>query len=170
MFEDVADVTAFAQRQAPYWDALKFQPPGLYQPYIAGQGAQLFRSLMNNSASAKEHLPVLRANLKRVFDAGIPVVMGSDTGFFGVLLGVGTQLEMELMVEAGLTPIDAIRAATVSAARMIGKEKELGSVEAGKQADLLVLDASPLEDIKNVRRIYQIVKGGIVYDPARLPR
>src|SRR5678815_3755693 len=81
-----------------------------------------FQTLLNNSASTKQHLPVLRANLKQVFDAGIPIVMGTDTGFFGVLLGVATPLEMELMVEAGLKPADVIRAATINAARMIGRE------------------------------------------------
>jgi imidazolonepropionase-like amidohydrolase len=170
MFEDVADVSAFARRQAPYWDQLGLQPPAIYAAYISGFGVQLFKTLLNNSASTKQHLPVLRANLTRVFDAGIPVVMGSDTGFFGVLLGVATQIEMELMVEGGLTPIDAIRSATINAARMLGKEKDLGSVEAGKLADLLILDANPLDDIKAIRRINRVVKGGVVYDPARLPR
>jgi imidazolonepropionase-like amidohydrolase len=170
MFEDVADVTGFAKRQAPYWDQLGLQPPGIYQAYTAPAGAQLFQSLLNNTAFAKEHLPLLRANLKRVFDAGIPVVMGSDTGFFGVLLGVSTQVEMELMVEAGLTPADALRAATINAARMIGRDNEQGTIEAGMVADLLILDANPLEDIRSIRRIHRVVKGGVVYDPARLAR
>jgi imidazolonepropionase-like amidohydrolase len=170
MFEDVADVTAFAKRQAPYWDQLGLQPPAVYSAYISGPGPQLFRSLLDNTAFTKEHLPVLRANLKQAFDAGIPVVMGSDTGFFGVLLGVSSQVEMELMVEAGLKPADALRAATINAARMLGREKEQGTVEAGKVADLLILDANPLDDIKAVRSINRVVKGGIVYDPARLPK
>lgn len=170
MFEDVADVSAFAKRQAPYWDSLGLLPPALYQSYIAGQGAQLFRTLLNNSASTKEHLPVLRANLKKVFDAGIPVVMGTDQGFFGVLLAVATPLEMELMVEAGLKPADVIQAATINAARMIGRDKEQGSIEAGKVADLLILDGNPLDDIKAVRRINRVVKGGVVYNPAQLPK
>ena len=170
MFEDVADVSAFARRQAPYWDQLGLQPPAIYSAYTSGFGVQLFQTLLNNAASAKQHLPVLRANLKQVFDAGIPIVMGSDTGFFGVLLGVATQVEMELMVEGGLKPAEAIRAATINAARMIGKDKELGTIEAGKFADLLILDANPLDDIRAVRRIHKVVQGGVVYDPARLPR
>jgi imidazolonepropionase-like amidohydrolase len=170
MFEDVADVTAFARRQAPYWDQLGLQPPALYATYISGFGVQLFKTLLNNAASTKQHLPVLRANLKQVSDAGIPIVMGTDTGFFGVLLGVATPIEMELMVDAGLTPADVIRSATLNAARMIGKEKDLGTIEAGKLADLLILDANPLDGISAVRRIYRVVKGGVVYDPARLPK
>ena len=90
------------------------------------------------------------------------------TGFFGVLLGVASPMELELMVEGGLKPRDALAAATINAARMIGEEKELGSVEAGKMADLLVLDANPLDDITAVRRIHRVVKGGVVYDPAGL--
>ena len=171
MFEDVADVSAWAMRQAPYWDQLGLQPAGLYQAYTGtGQGAQLFRSMLNNTAFTKQRLPVLRSNLKKVADAGIPIVMGTDTGFFGVLLGVATPLEMELMVDAGLKPADVIRSATINAARMIGRDKEQGTIEAGKVADLLILDANPLDDIKAVRRIYRVVKGGVVHDPARLPK
>ena len=74
------------------------------------------------------------------------------------------------MVEAGLKPADAIRSATINAARMIGRDGEQGTIDAGKVADLLILDGNPIEDIGAVRRIYRVVKGGIVYDPARLPK
>ncbi|HET9192292.1 MAG TPA: amidohydrolase family protein [Vicinamibacterales bacterium] len=170
MFEDVADVGAFGKRQAPYWDQLGLQPPGIYQFLTSPQGVQIFQSFLSNTAFTKEHLPILRGNLQRTFAAGIPIVMGSDTGFFGVLLGVATPLEMELMVEAGLTPAQAIGAATINAARMIGRDKEQGSVEAGKLADLLILDANPLDDIGAIRRLHRVVKGGVVHDPAKLPR
>jgi imidazolonepropionase-like amidohydrolase len=170
MFEDVADVGAFAKRQAPFWDQLGLQPPGVYQVFTSPQGIKLFESLLNNAPFTKEHLPILRTNMQQAQAAGIPIVMGSDTGFFGVLLGVASPMELELMVEAGLTPNAALRAATINAARMIGKEKELGSVEAGKMADLLILDANPLDDIRAIRRIHRVVKGGVVHDPARPPR
>ena len=146
------------------------QPPAAYSAYVSGFGTKLFASLLNNAANTQKQLPVQRRNLKAVADAGLPVVMGTDTGFFGVLLGAATQLELELMVEAGLPTADVIRAATVNAARMIGQEEQLGSVDAGKMADLLILEANPLDDIRAVRRIYRVVKGGVVYDPARLPR
>src|SRR5262249_27646001 len=108
--------------------------------------------------------------LKKLFDAGVPVVTGTDTGVPGVLLGVSSQMELVLHVEAGLQPADAIRAATLEAQRMLGREKESGSVEAGKQADFLILDADPLADIRNVRKIHRVVKGGVVHDPSRLRR
>ena len=170
LFEDVADVGAFAKRQAPHWDQLGLQPPGIYQTFTAPQGVQIFQSFLSNTAFTKEHLPMLRTNMQQAFAAGLPIVMGSDTGFFGVLLAVASPMELELMVEGGLKPVDALRAATINAARMLGKEKELGSMEAGKMADLLILDANPLEDIRAIRRIHRVVKGGVVHDPARLPR
>lgn len=170
MFEDVADVGAFAKRQAPFWDQLGFQPPRIYQTFTSPQGLQLFQSFLSNTAFTKEHLPMLRTNMQQVFAAGIPIVMGSDTGFFGVLLGVASPMELELMVEGGLAPRDALAAATMNAARMIGRDKDLGSVDAGKLADLLILDANPLDDIQAIRRIHRVVKGGVVHDPAHLPR
>jgi imidazolonepropionase-like amidohydrolase len=170
MFEDVADVAASARRQGAYWDQLGLQPAGVYQLFASPQGVQMFHQILDNTAFTKERLPLLRANVRRVFDAGVPVVMGSDTGFFGVFLGAGSQVEMELMVEAGLTPAQAIRAATVNAARMIGRDKDAGTIEAGKQADLLILDVNPLDNIRGIRQIHRVVKGGVIYDRARLPR
>jgi imidazolonepropionase-like amidohydrolase len=165
LFEDVADVAAFARRQAVNWDRAKFQPPAIYAPFTDPAGVRQIESFLNNTAFTKERLKVARANVKRVFDAGVPVVLGTDTGFFGVFLGVATQIELELLVEAGLTPAEALRTATISGARMIGKERDLGTVEAGKLADLVILDANPLDDIRNITRIHKVIKGGVQYDP-----
>jgi imidazolonepropionase-like amidohydrolase len=124
-----------------------------------------FEFTFNNAEFTKQHLPVQRANLKVVFDAGIPVVLGTDTGFFGVLVGAATQIELELMVEAGLKPEDALRTSTINAARMLGKDRELGTVEAGKSADLVILDADPRADIRNVTRIFRTFKAGVPFEP-----
>ncbi len=96
--------------------------------------------------------------------------MGTDTGFVGVMLGVSSQLELMLLVEAGLEPLDALRTATINAARMIGREEEWGSIGVGKLADLVILDANPLEDIRAIRSIYRVLKDGVVYDPDELLR
>jgi imidazolonepropionase-like amidohydrolase len=165
LYNDVADVAAWARRQAPDWDKAGLQPPRLYEFFASPAGVAQFETFMNNTAFTKGHLPTLKANVKKVFEAGIPVVLGTDTGFIGVLLGVSTHIELELMVEAGLTPDDVLRAATINAARMIGREKDLGTVEAGKFADLVILDADPRQDIRNVTRIYKTLKGGVVYEP-----
>jgi imidazolonepropionase-like amidohydrolase len=165
LFNDVADVAAWARRQAPNWDKAGLQPPRLYEFFTSPAGVKQFETFMNNTAFTKEHLPTVKANLKKVFDAGIPVVLGTDSGFVGVLLGVSTHIELELMVEAGLKPEDVLRTATINAARMIGREKDLGTIEAGKWADLVILDANPLQDVRNVTRIYRTLKGGVVYEP-----
>src|SRR5678816_2316804 len=111
--------------------------------FKAPEFAQQFRAFLDNAAFTKNHLPMLRANLKHVFDAGVPVVMGTDTGFYGVMMGAASQMEL---------------AATVNAARMLSREKDAGSLEAGKFADLGILDVNPLEDIRNVSRISRVVK------------
>jgi imidazolonepropionase-like amidohydrolase len=164
LFNDMADVNAFAKRQAPSWDRAALQPARLYEFFASPAGAQSFNRDFNNLAFVRDHLPTQKNNLKKVFDAGIPVVLGTDTGFQGVLIGVATQIELELLVDAGLTPSQALGAATINAARMIGREKDLGTVEAGKLADLVILDADPLQDIRNVTRIFRTMKGGVLYD------
>ena len=165
LYEDVGDVAAWNRRLAPNWDRAKLVPPRFYEQFTSPVGVKQFESIYNNGSYTKQHLPVQRANIKTVFEAGIPVVLGTDTGFFGILVGAATQVELELLVEAGLKPEDALRAATINAARMLGKEQELGTVEAGKAADLVILDADPRADIRNVTRIVRTFKGGVGYDP-----
>jgi len=165
LYEDVGDVAAWARRQSLNWDKAALQPPRFYDAFTSPVGVKQFEFFFNNAAFTKEHLPVQRANLKAVFDAGVPVVLGTDTGFFGVLVGAATQIELELLVEAGLKPEDALRAATINAARMLGQEQELGTVEAGKAADLVILDADPRADIRNVTRIFRTFKAGVAYEP-----
>lgn len=101
-------------------------------------------------------------NLKKVFDAGILVALGTDSGaMFLRAQGFSEHLELQLMTEAGLTPMQAIVAATGNAARAIGIDKQYGTVQEGKTADLLILNADPLTDIKNTRNIYQVWKAGV---------
>jgi imidazolonepropionase-like amidohydrolase len=165
LYEGVADVAAWARRQAVNWDKAALQPPRFYDAFTSPIGVARFESAFDNFAFTRRQLPVQRANVKAVFDAGIPIVLGTDTGFFGILVGVATQIELELLTEAGLKPEDALRAATINAARMIGREKDFGTVEAGKAADLVILDADPRADIRNVTRISRTLKSGIPYEP-----
>lgn len=109
-----------------------------------------------------------RTNLKKVYDSGILVIAGTDTSVPGVLLGVSSQAELMLLVEDGLTPMQALQTATINAAKMLGREKLQGSITEGKLADLVLLDADPLADMRNVRRVHRVIKDGAVYDPVEL--
>jgi len=111
---------------------------------------------------------IAMANLKRVQDAGVTVVMGTDAGNIGTLHGPSVFREMRLMAESGLTPLEVLRSATWNAAKSMGLEGRAGEVEAGMLADLVILDADPLADISNLSHVYRTIKGGVVYDPAAL--
>ena len=111
---------------------------------------------------------VLRPDGTAVPDAGVLVVAGSDAGNIGTFHGPAVLREVELLVQAGLSPARALRAATLDAARALGRERDLGSVEAGKLADLVVLDASPLEDVRNLARVHAVVKGGVARAPGEI--
>jgi imidazolonepropionase-like amidohydrolase len=114
--------------------------------------------------------PIDLANLRKVWDAGVPVVMGTDAGNIGTLHGPSVFREMELMVQAGLTPLQVLRSATVNGARAMGLEREAGTLAAGKLADLVVLEADPLADVQNMSRIHRVIKDGKVFSPDELVR
>jgi imidazolonepropionase-like amidohydrolase len=111
---------------------------------------------------------MMAANLKRVHAAGIPIAMGTDAGNPLTLHGPSVYLEMEAMVAAGLTPTDVLVAATRTSAAAMGRSKDLGTLERGKIADLVVLDADPLADIRNLRRVRQIMRGGKLHERSAL--
>lgn len=98
--------------------------------------------------------------------AGVPVVAGTDIAVPGHSL----HRELELYVEAGFTPMEAIQAATLVPARAMRLEKESGTIEVGKRADLVIVGGDPLADIRNVRRVERVVVRGKVYEPAGLWR
>jgi imidazolonepropionase-like amidohydrolase len=112
--------------------------------------------------------PMTQSNLRKVLDAGIPVVVGSDAGNIGTLHGPGIFREMDRMQAAGLTPLEVLRAATVNGANAMGMERDLGVIAPGRLADLVIVDRDPLEDVGNLSQVYRVVKDGRVYDPDRL--
>ncbi len=100
-----------------------------------------------------------KRNLKLLADAGVQIAMGTDTGSAndpGRWQGFFEHVEMEMMVEAGMTAMQVIRAATSSAAIVLRLDDELGSIQPGKRADLLVLNADPLENIRNTHEIHSV--------------
>jgi imidazolonepropionase-like amidohydrolase len=106
------------------------------------------------------------ATLRALHVAGVPIVAGTDQAIPGYSL----HRELELYVEAGFTPLEALQAATIEAACALGVEKESGSLELGKRGDVLLLDADPLAGIHNTRRVWRTIAAGAVYDPAPLWR
>lgn len=95
-------------------------------------------------------------NLKKVADAGVPVVMGTDTGPPGRFQGYFEHLELEYMTQSGLTPMQTLVGATGTAARYLHASDQLGTLEPGRWADFLVLDADPLENIQNTRKLNSV--------------
>ncbi|HXV85564.1 MAG TPA: amidohydrolase family protein, partial [Gemmatimonadales bacterium] len=107
----------------------------------------------------KRQLDVARANLKRLADAGVRITLGTDTGPPGRFQGYFEQLELEMMVDAGLTPAQVLLAATGDAASCLNLRR-VGTLQAGNWADFVVLSANPLENIRNTRTIESVWIGG----------
>lgn len=104
----------------------------------------------------KEALEIARRNLTTLADAGVRIAMGTDSGPPGRWQGFFEHLELEMMVASGMTPMQAIVSATGAAAACHGRTGEFGAIVPGASADLLVLDANPLDDIRNTRRIRSV--------------
>jgi len=104
-----------------------------------------------------------------LYRANIPLLAGSDGPYpFCPPPGFALQKELRLLVESGLPPAAALQAATIHAARCLKQDEDIGSIEEGKIADLVILNSNPLTDIKNARDISLVVRGGLVCDPGSL--
>jgi imidazolonepropionase-like amidohydrolase len=113
-------------------------------------------------------IPKNKELVRRARAAGCILTTGTDVVVLTLLPGWSLWREMDLFAEAGLSPMEVLRAATWNGIYAIGRTDQLGSVEAGKLADFVVLDGNPLESLANVRRVHRVVKGGVVYDPREL--
>jgi len=105
-----------------------------------------------------------------LYRAGVPILAGTDTPEPYVPPGFSLLQELEMFVEAGLPPSAALQAATINNATALRQESHLGSIEPGKLADLVILSADPTADIRNVRRIKKVIRGGNICEPAKLLR
>jgi imidazolonepropionase-like amidohydrolase len=101
--------------------------------------------------------------------AGIPFLAGTDTppGVY-IFPGFSLHEELQRFVAAGFTPLEALRTATLNPAKFLGRENELGTIEKGKIADMVLLDANPLEDIRNTQKIAAVVANGRYFSRANL--
>ena len=101
--------------------------------------------------------------------AGGLLVAGTDpTGNGGALAGFGSQRQVELLVEAGFTPLEAIQICTQNGARYLGIEKEVGTIEVGKAADLILVKGAPDKNIADIENVHMVFKDGVGYDPQKL--
>jgi hypothetical protein len=100
--------------------------------------------------------------------AGVPLLVGSDSLDPFVIPGDSFHHELAELVRAGFTPMEALQAATQGAAQFLGREKELGTVETGRAADLVLLSANPVEGIANTRKVWAVIRNGGYYDRAAL--
>ena len=96
--------------------------------------------------------------------AGVPILAGTDAGNPFCFPGFSLHEELALMVVAGFTPAEALRSATLNPAKFFGLDKTLGTIEVGKIADLVLLGANPLQDIRNTQRIKAVVSNGRLFD------
>ncbi|MDP6952233.1 MAG: amidohydrolase family protein [Alphaproteobacteria bacterium] len=110
---------------------------------------------------------VMADTLRRLAAAGVTIAAGTDAGTVGNLHGPALHRELELMVAAGLTPRQALRAATAGGAAAMNRD-DIGVIAPGMLADMVLLDADPLADITNTRRIWRVIKAGTVHHPATL--
>ena len=142
------------------------KPLASFEPGVARVAPALSTQLRNvGPGPARADLGEARfaTSLKAVaalHRAGVPIVVGTDQ----TVPGHSVHREMELYVEAGFTPMEALQAATMVPARVMGLEKEVGTLEVGKRADLVILGANPLENISNIRRTETVIQGGAIYD------
>jgi imidazolonepropionase-like amidohydrolase len=143
----------------------------LTESVAADELAKLARDAANRdpraAADARERYAILERSLAKLAAAGAKVVLGADTGVQDHLFGMAEHLELAAMVDAGMTPAQALAAGTSRAAEYLELD-DRGSLAPGKRADLLVLDASPLDDIVNARRIARLFIGGVEVDRAAL--
>jgi imidazolonepropionase-like amidohydrolase len=137
----------------------------------AGKVPRQLAGAINNTGVPAISVPLTTAILDRYYSivgalhkAGIPIVAGTDQ----VVPGHSLHREIELYVKCGFTPMEAIQAATIVPARVMKLDKESGTIEAGKRADILILDRDPLDNIRNIRTGKTVIAAGRIYDTAQL--
>jgi imidazolonepropionase-like amidohydrolase len=157
------EVSTFVYESTPAW----FSDPMFLKHVDAQTVAELKepakQEAMKNSKSAQRYKVALdqaSRNLKKLSDAGVPIAMGTDTGPPARFQGYFELMELELMAKAGLTPRQVLTSATRDAARCMKLDRDLGTLEPNKWADFVALDADPLADISNTRKIADVYVAG----------
>ena len=148
-------------------DELVRNEPGLSR--LPGPIAAAYASVgarPEDAAKSKVRFAKFMELLSLLHRAGVTIVAGTDQA----VPGFSALREIELYVQAGFTPMEAIQAATIVPARVMKVDKQLGTVQAGKRADLIIVDGDPLTDVRALRKLVTVVAAGRAYDPAKLWR
>ncbi|MGE0042453.1 MAG: amidohydrolase family protein [Vicinamibacterales bacterium] len=147
-------------------------PPGIdmLTPPLKDQYLKNYARVQQSDDSVYTKLFPKAMRLERAFArAGGLLIAGTDpTGGGGVIPGYSNQREIELLVEAGFSPVEAIRIGTANGAKYLGRDGRVGTLAAGKQADLVVIDGNPAADIADIHKVETVFRQGIGYDPAKL--
>jgi imidazolonepropionase-like amidohydrolase len=147
-------------------DIASFEPGITKAPFTLSTKFMSLGAPASESARVRERMAQTEEIIGILHKAGIPIVAGSDTG----LLGYGLDRELELYVKAGMTPLEAIQAATIVAARAMNLASDSGTVEPGKRADMILINGNPVENISDIRNVSRVVSNGRMYDSAKLWR
>ena len=132
-----------------------------FYPQLAGQDD--LRSSFLRWADGRERNLVWLAGVRDAHQRGVTLLAGTDR-----LPGAALHWELELLTRAGIPPLEVLRIATQQAAEAVGAADDLGTLEPGKLADIVLLDENPLDDIRNTQSIWRTIKGGFVFDPEEL--
>ncbi len=147
--------------------SMRFVPRAVrrtWEDQLTSETGRKFRSIL------RPMLPEQEDQVRLFHEAGGTLLAATDVGAPPVVPGVSLHDNLELLVEAGLTPLEALQTATLNPARALGLGESLGTIETGKLADLVLLEANPLEDIRNARRIRAVIADGRLYRRADLDR
>ena len=157
------EVSTFVYESTPSWFADPFFLRHVDMKVVEQLKEPARQAQMRNSRSAQRYkagLEVATRNLKKLSDAGVRIVMGTDTGPPARFQGYFELMELEMMAKAGLTPRRVLASATRDAARCMKLDQDVGTLEPNKWADFVALDADPLADISNVRKIDSVWVAG----------
>lgn len=167
------DEYAYIYGQQPEWIHNEFfkksLEPGVYEMITA----EKYQSDLKNAPNYALNLQAFetaKQNLLRLYKAGVLIAMGTDSGATPIRAqGFSEHLELQLMTEAGLTPLEAITVATKNAATTLKVQQQYGTLEPGKVADLIIVNGDPVKDIKNTREIFAVYKDGKEVSKGPLP-
>ncbi|MEW6733672.1 MAG: amidohydrolase family protein, partial [Acidobacteriota bacterium] len=154
----------------PMEDALRFAPRSMRERWANRRNAIIKNSTPEDFLFRKMIFEKSRSLVGAIHQAGVKLMAGTDAIDGYVLPGLSLHQELALMVEAGLTPMEALQTATYNPAKYLGMLNSIGTIEQGKIADLVLLEANPLENINNTQKIAAVILAGKLIDKAELQK